>query len=194
MTRWINELTLPLSNLMGSVELAQDQIEEKSFERIWRYCHDLQEALKRLLWVERIYREKPIAQWENMSMEEVLNRGVQGAEIAAQRRGVTIELTKGLPEAQVWSDPQLLGGAVEYLLRYLIGCSQEGDVILLGYILQEHRIKIWIKNKKGTDMELWDEEESGHYLELSRFLAAAVGAVVIQSAEEYSWELSFLVA
>lgn len=179
MTQWVNELRSPLGNLMGQLELRQEEMDSGCFNQLWEDCQELREQLEQLLRLIRIGTEQALPYWEHVCVREHIEQALLRTQNIARKRGVFLQNEYMQEDCILWSDGAILQEIIEQLLKYALRYCENGSILTLGYTARGGWASIWAE---GTGREyrflsmknLLNVSSIG--MEICRCLADRIGA------------------
>lgn len=132
MTQWVEELKNPISNLMGRLELYQEDMALDCYHHLWENCQDLDDNVNRLVRLIRMYEGDILPCWEFVLLTDRLEHALREKEELGRRKGISFrsEYLKG--DYKIWTDGKMLQDLVEQMLQHVIQYAERGNTIRLG--------------------------------------------------------------
>lgn len=197
MTCWVEELKNPIGNLMGQLELHQEEIDLDFYHRLWENCRDLNEDVNRLVQLIRMRAGDVLPHWESVWLPERLERALQAKEELGRRKGIFFRSEYLQADHRIWTDGGMIQELMEQLLHHVIRYAEKGNTIRLGAQVRSELATLWVENEgQGFALmprRLYTSEARrrgrslytglGSRLELCRGLAQLLGG---ELSEEYA--------
>ncbi len=181
MSGWIEELHAPLGNLMGQLELRQEEMEPECYGLLWRDCQNLRSYMERLLRLIQVYAGDVPPCWGRSPLRNCVEEAARSVEKEAQEQGILLRVEYDRGDRNIWSDAKLLREILEQLIRYTLTRSASGECVTAGCTAYRDTVALWVENPSEHIIEaraaIECRGESTLRLEVCRGLAAQLGAV-----------------
>ena len=93
MSGWVEELHAPLGNLMGQLELRQEEMDPECYDTLWKDCQNLRNYMERLLRLIQVHAGDVPPCWGRSPLRDCVEeaarsvwKGSAGAGNSAQGR------------------------------------------------------------------------------------------------------------
>ena len=147
MTQWVEELKNPISNLMGRLELYQEDMALDCYHHLWENCQNLDDNVNRLVRLIRMYEGDILPCWEFVLLTDRLEHALREKEELGRRKGISFrsEYLKG--DYKIWTDGKMLQDLVEQMLQHVIQYAERGNTIRLGVQIHSEHLMLWVENE-----------------------------------------------
>ncbi|HEX4321755.1 MAG TPA: ATP-binding protein [Acidobacteriaceae bacterium] len=159
-----HELRSPLARLSVALELAREEAQpgtEVQLDRIGREAERLNSLIGQLLSLSHLESTTRLPDRLRISLKDVVAELLPDMDYEAQRRNCAVSFHDALPEAgaersnhcgEVLGSPELLGRAVENIIRNAIAYTAEGTSV---------EIQIYEENRVGTHFAVLQVKDHG---------------------------------
>jgi two-component system, OmpR family, sensor histidine kinase CpxA len=149
-----HELRSPLARLSVALELAREEAQpgmEVQLERIERETGRLNSLIGQLLSLSHLESTKQLPEGQSVSLNEVIQELLPDMEYEAQRRNCQVSFTSE-SECQVDGSRELLGRAIENVIRNAIAYTSEGSAV---------EIKLSCEERVASDLAVLQVRDHG---------------------------------
>ena len=147
MTQWVEELKNPIGNLMGRLELHQEDIALDCYHHLWENCQDLDDNVNRLVQLIRMYAGDVLPCWEFVLLTDTLEYALREKEELGRRKGVAVRSEYLRGDYKIWTDGRMLQDLVEQMLHHVIQYAERGNTIRLGFQIRSEHLVLWVENE-----------------------------------------------
>ena len=154
MTQWVEELKNPIGNLMGRLELHQEDIALDCYHHLWENCQDLDDNVNRLVQLIRMYAGDVLPCWEFVLLTDTLEYALREKEELGRRKGVAVRSEYLRGDYKIWTDGRMLQDLVEQMLHHVIQYAERGNTIRLGFQIRSEHLVLWV-GKRGAGIFLY---------------------------------------
>lgn len=147
MTQWVEELKNPIGNLMGQLELHQEEMGVDCYHHLWENCQDLDDNVNRLVRLIHMYAGTVLPCWEFVQLSDSLERALRGKEELGRRKGIMLRSEFLRMDYKIWTDGKMMQDLVEQMLHHVIQYAERGNTIRLGFQIRAEHLMLWVENE-----------------------------------------------